>query len=78
YLEIRTDEVKAGHAASIGKVDEDALFYLLSRGLSQKDARTLLVEGFFETEMTNIPDEKITSTIRTSIISFLSKNKNEK
>ena len=78
YLEIRTDEVKAGHAASIGKVDEDALFYLLSRGLSQKDARTLLVEGFFETEMTNIPDEKITSTIRTSIISFLSKNKNDK
>jgi len=78
YLEIRTDEVKAGHAASIGKVDEDALFYLLSRGLSERDARTLLVEGFFEKELSTIADEKITSSIRSSIISFLSNSKNEK
>ena len=77
YLEIRTDEVKAGHAASIGKVDEDALFYLLSRGLSEKDARTLLVEGFFEKELSTITDEKIVNSIRSSIISFLSNNKNE-
>lgn len=75
YLEIRTDEVKAGHAASIGKVDEDALFYLLSRGLSEKEARTLLVEGFFEKELATIADEKIVNSIRSSIISFLSNTK---
>ncbi len=78
YLEIRTDEVKAGHAASVGKVDEDALFYLLSRGLSERDARTLLVEGFFEKELSTIADEKIVNSIRSSIISFLSNAKNEK
>lgn len=76
YLEIRTDEVKAGHAASIGKVDEDALFYLLSRGLSEKEARTLLVEGFFETELAIIDDEKIVNKIRESVRLFLSDTKN--
>src|SRR3989344_4131102 len=58
FLEIKTDDVKAGHAASVGKVDEDALFYLLSRGLSEPQARALLVQGFFETELTAIEDEK--------------------
>lgn len=78
YLEIRTDEVKAGHAASIGKVDEEALFYLLSRGLSEKEARTLLIEGFFETELATIDDEKIVNKIREAVGLFLSGAKNEK
>jgi len=78
YLEIKTDEVKAGHAASVGKVDEDALFYLLSRGLSENEARTLLVEGFFENDLSSITDEKIKDSIRKSIVLFLSQIKNEK
>lgn len=45
-LEIETQEVKAGHAASIGQVDEEQLFYLMSRGLSKKEATKLLVEAF--------------------------------
>ncbi|OGD89194.1 hypothetical protein A3D81_01880 [Candidatus Curtissbacteria bacterium RIFCSPHIGHO2_02_FULL_40_17] len=45
-LEILEPDVKAGHAATIGKVDENMLFYLMSRGLTRKQAEKLLVEGF--------------------------------
>lgn len=45
-LEILEPDVKAGHAATIGKVDEPMLFYLMSRGLSRKQAEKMLVEGF--------------------------------
>ena len=45
-LEILEPDVKAGHAATIGKVDEQMLFYLMSRGLSRKQAEGMLVEGF--------------------------------
>lgn len=45
-LEILEPDVKAGHAATIGKVDEEMLFYLMSRGLSRKIAEAMLIEGF--------------------------------
>ena len=45
-LEILEKDVKAGHAATIGKVDERMLFYLMSRGLSKSRAEKLLIEGF--------------------------------
>lgn len=45
-LEILEPDVKAGHAATIGKVDEEMLFYLMSRGLSRKIAEEMLIEGF--------------------------------
>ncbi len=47
-LEILEPDVKAGHAATIGKVDENMLFYLMSRGLSRRQAEKLLVDGFIE------------------------------
>lgn len=75
FLEIKTDDVKAGHAASVGKIDEDALFYLLSRGLSELEARALLIQGFFETELAAIEDEKIKNKIREAVIAFLAQTK---
>ncbi len=45
-LEIVANDVKAGHAASSGKPEEEALFYLMSRGLSLSSAQKLLVESF--------------------------------
>jgi len=45
-LEILEPDVKAGHAATIGKVDEVMLFYLMSRGLSRVMAEKLLIDGF--------------------------------
>lgn len=46
YLEIEADDVRASHAASEGMVDAEQLFYLRSRGLSEKQALALLIEGF--------------------------------
>jgi Fe-S cluster assembly protein SufD len=45
-LEIHADDVKCSHGSTIGKLDNEALFYLRSRGLSENDARALLTRGF--------------------------------
>lgn len=45
-LEIESFEVKAGHAASIGRVDEEQIFYLMSRGISREESVKLIVEAF--------------------------------
>ena len=45
-LEIETDEVHCSHAAAVGKIDEEELFYLQSRGITEKLAKAMIVEGF--------------------------------
>ncbi|MCR4324071.1 MAG: SufD family Fe-S cluster assembly protein [Candidatus Curtissbacteria bacterium] len=45
-LEILEQDVKAGHAATVGKVDEQMIFYLMSRGLSRSQAEKMLIQGF--------------------------------
>lgn len=45
-LEIMTDDVRCSHAASISNIAEEQLFYLMSRGLNQEQAETLIVAGF--------------------------------
>lgn len=45
-LEISTDEVKCSHAATISTLSEDQLFYIQSRGLNQKTAKKMLIDGF--------------------------------
>jgi Fe-S cluster assembly protein SufD len=45
-LEIYADDVKCGHGATIGDIDETALFYLKSRGIDDATARRLLIEAF--------------------------------
>ncbi|MDR0691231.1 MAG: SufD family Fe-S cluster assembly protein [Streptococcaceae bacterium] len=47
-LLIDEDEVSAGHAASIGRVDEEAMYYLMSRGIDKKEAIYLLICGFLD------------------------------
>lgn len=49
------DDVQAGHGATSGQVDEEQIFYLQSRGLSEKQAVGLIVQGFFETLLQEIP-----------------------
>ena len=53
------DDVIGEHAASVGKVDEAKLFYLMSRGLSENRAKKLIVESSFRPIMDNIDDEKL-------------------
>lgn len=47
YLEILTDEVKASHGTSIGRIDERQLFYLQSRGIAEEEGKRLLLAEFF-------------------------------
>ena len=54
-LEISENEVKAGHAATVGKINEMQLFYLMSRGLSKKSSTKLIIQGFLENIISEFP-----------------------
>jgi Fe-S cluster assembly scaffold protein SufB len=56
-LEVEHDDVQASHAATLEKVDNEKLFYLLSRGLTEASAMELLVEGFFKDALDELPVE---------------------
>ncbi len=58
-LEINADDVKCAHGAAIGKLDEDALFYLRSRGLGRMDSHEILVRGFAGEVVEKIPVEAV-------------------
>ncbi|MEM2993786.1 MAG: SufD family Fe-S cluster assembly protein, partial [Candidatus Nitrosocaldus sp.] len=47
-LEIETNEVKATHSASIAQMDEEQIFYMMSRGMSREEAKRAIVFGFIE------------------------------
>ncbi len=66
-LEILADDVKCTHGATVGKVDPDQVFYLRSRGLSENEAKHLIVEGFFETIMDRIPYIEVQERFREAI-----------
>jgi len=57
YIEIDEDDVKVGHEASVSKIGEEQLFYLMSRGLSEAEAATLIVSGFIEPLVKELPME---------------------
>jgi Fe-S cluster assembly protein SufD len=58
-LLIDEDEVTAGHAASVGQVDKNQLYYLMSRGISRDKAEKLIIYGFMAPVVSQIPIEKI-------------------
>jgi Fe-S cluster assembly protein SufB len=45
YIEIAEQDVSVGHEASVSRIGEEQLFYLMSRGLSEAEARTMIVKG---------------------------------
>ena len=47
-LEILANEVKASHAATVGRIDEEEMFYLTARGICRENAEKMIVEGFLE------------------------------
>lgn len=57
YIEIDEEDVNIGHEASVSKVGEEQLFYLMSRGLSQEAAITMVVSGFIEPLVKELPME---------------------
>jgi Fe-S cluster assembly protein SufB len=57
YVDVRTDDVSMGHEATVSKVSEDQLFYLMSRGLSEEEAMAMIVRGFIEPIARELPME---------------------
>jgi Fe-S cluster assembly protein SufB len=57
YIEIDAEDVTVGHEASVSKVGEEQLFYLMSRGLSKEEATTMVVSGFIEPLVKELPME---------------------
>lgn len=58
-LLIDEDDVMAGHAASVGRVDPVQLYYLMSRGIPQTEAERLVIHGFLAPVVTQLPIEKV-------------------
>ena len=54
---LETDEVTFAHEATIGKISDKAIFYLMSRGLSEDEAKALIVRGFAEPISKSFPVE---------------------
>ncbi|QGJ68468.1 Iron-regulated ABC transporter membrane component SufB [Planctomycetales bacterium 10988] len=57
YIEVEEDEVTIGHEASVSRINEEQLFYLMSRGLSEPEASTMIVNGFVEPLVKELPME---------------------
>ena len=57
YIEIDEDDVSVGHEASVSKIGEEQLFYLMSRGLSEDEASAMIVSGFIEPMVKELPME---------------------
>ena len=57
YVDVREDDVAMGHEATVSKISEDQLFYLMSRGLSEDEAMAMIVRGFIEPIAKELPME---------------------
>ncbi len=57
YVDVREDDVAMGHEATVSKVSDDQLFYLMSRGLSEDEAMAMIVRGFVEPIARELPME---------------------
>lgn len=66
-LEIEANDVKCSHGATMGSIDEEQLYYLTSRGLSKTQAEQMIIAGFFEELLTELPSEDLAESVRGSI-----------
>ncbi|MCE2520931.1 MAG: Fe-S cluster assembly protein SufD [Alphaproteobacteria bacterium] len=63
-LEIYADDVSCGHGATVGEIDQDALFYMRSRGIPLEEARDLLIAAFIEGAVETIASPEVQALIR--------------
>ena len=73
-LEIFNDDVKCSHGATVGQLEEEELFYLLSRGLNESLARNLLTYGFAEEIVNKIGIESIKKQLDEAVLNRLNAN----
>jgi Fe-S cluster assembly protein SufD len=57
-LEIDENDVKAGHSSTVGPVDQDQIFFLMSRGIPETEATKMLVDGYFAPVLAKLNSEK--------------------
>ncbi|ETN94161.1 Iron-regulated ABC transporter permease protein SufD [Zhouia amylolytica] len=73
-LEIFADDVKCSHGCTIGQLDEEALFYLQSRGIPSKEARALLMYGFANNVLASVKIDEVKKRIKKLIAMKLNVN----
>jgi Fe-S cluster assembly protein SufD len=66
-LIVETDNVKASHGGTVGEVDEDQIFYMMSRGIPRPEAVRILVEGYFEEVIQRLHDPVLEEMVRQRI-----------
>ncbi|MED4784047.1 Fe-S cluster assembly protein SufD [Brevibacillus choshinensis] len=66
-LLIDEDDVKAGHAASVGRFSEESLYYLMSRGITRQNAERLIILGFLDPVVAEIPVEEVRNRLRQAL-----------
>jgi Fe-S cluster assembly protein SufD len=66
-LEILANDVRCTHGATVGRVDREQLFYLMSRGLSRGEAERLIVRGFFEDVLARVELEPVREALATAL-----------
>jgi Fe-S cluster assembly protein SufD len=66
-LEIEADDVRCSHAATVGHLDEEELFYIMSRGVPRKEAERLVVFGFFGDVLDRLPLPGVVEELRAAI-----------
>ena len=73
-LEIEANDLRCTHAATVSPVDEDQLFFLRSRGLSRHEAQQMIVEGFVEPMLAQLPIESLRDTLRGRVAATVAAN----
>jgi len=66
-LEIMADDVRCTHGATVGQLEQEHIFYLMTRGLSRREAERLVVDGFFDPILQRIPFEGVRVRLKKSI-----------
>ncbi|MFO7549632.1 MAG: Fe-S cluster assembly protein SufD [Acidimicrobiia bacterium] len=66
-LEILCNDVICGHGSSVGPLEEDHLYYLMSRGLGRERAERVLIRGFFEEVIRRLPGTRLAAPIRSAV-----------
>ncbi len=66
-LEIYADDVKCSHGATSGSVDEDSIYYLMTRGLSRKEAVKLLIDGFLNEVVDMIKSNSVKEFVKSKL-----------
>jgi Fe-S cluster assembly protein SufD len=72
WLEIFADDVKCTHGATVGRLDDEAIFYLRTRGIAEQDARTMLIGAFINEVTDDIQPESLRSYVQTATAAQLS------